>query len=236
MVKASPRVHEVGTAINAREAMMSASRSAFDAVFLDVRMPEIGGLELAGILKAFAKAPALVFVSAFDTPAAAVFELRALDYLLKPVTQERVEDVLERVAAHANAAAAPPSSASPAAPPDAAELRGPAGELLAVHNIRGGGTRFIPRSDILYLQAHGDYLRIYADSGRFILRARLSDLERRLAPHGFVRVHRKYLANLARATELRPLSNGTAVLRFPGGHEIEVARRQTSELRRWLTP
>jgi two-component system, LytTR family, response regulator LytT len=92
----------------------------------------------------------------------------------------------------------------------------------------------VPRSSILYLQAHGDYVRIVTDDGRFLLRARLADIERRWEPFGFVRVHRGYVANLKRAVEVRPLFNGTAVLVFGDGSTVPIARRQVAELRRWL--
>lgn len=226
MLRASPRVGHVTTAASAQEALVLISRDPFDAVFLDVRMPELDGLELARVFRAFARPPGLVFVSAFDTPAATAFELRALDYLLKPVTQERVEEALGRVAAGSSslAGAEQPMRSSERLTPD----------VLPVDNIRGGGTRLLPVAQILYFEAHGDYVRVYAEGGRYILRGRLSDVEQRFETNGFVRVHRRYLANLARAREVTPMLNGTAVLRFDGGAEIPVARRQVPELRRWL--
>ena len=105
---------------------------------------------------------------------------------------------------------------------------------MPVDNLRGGGTRLVRRSSILYLQAHGDYVRIVTDEGRFLLRARLGDLERRWEAFGFVRVHRGYLVNLRRAVELRPHLNGTAALAFADGHEVPISRRQVAELRRRL--
>ena len=232
MLRASPRVGGVTTASSAQEALLLVSRDPFDAVFLDVRMPELDGLELARVFRAFARPPALVFVSAFDTPAATAFELRALDYLLKPITQERVEEALGRIVAGAGAsgpgAVAARNSGSARAPDRVAP------DVLPVDNLRGGGTRLLPVAQILYFEAHGDYLRVYAEGGRYILRGRLGDVEQRYQGHGFVRVHRRYLANLARAREVSPMLNGTAVLRFDGGAEIPVARRQVPELRRWL--
>lgn len=231
MLRASRHVREVLTADSAHDAVRLASRRRFDAIFLDVRMPELDGLELARVFKAFARPPALVFVSAFDTAAVEAFELRALDYLMKPVAPHRVEEALTRVAAEW-------ADAEPAEPRRAASSRRTDepgdSDVVPVDNIRGGGTRLLPRNSILYFQANGDYLRIFADSGRYLLRGRLADAERGFEAHGFVRVHRQYVANLRRAIEVRPLLNGTAVLRFEDGSEIPVARRQVSELRRWL--
>jgi DNA-binding LytR/AlgR family response regulator len=100
--------------------------------------------------------------------------------------------------------------------------------------LRGGGTRLLARASILYLQAHGDYVRVASDDGRFLLRARMGELEARWSQHGFARVHRGYLVNLRRAVEVRPQLNGTAVLVMADGAEVPIARRQVGELRRRL--
>ncbi|MGX6449989.1 LytTR family DNA-binding domain-containing protein, partial [Patulibacter sp. S7RM1-6] len=115
------------------------------------------------------------------------------------------------------------------------DLDGPGdGELVPVDNASGGGTRLVPRTSIRYVEARGDHVRIVADDGRFLLRARLGDLAARWGPHGFVRVHRGYLVNLRRAVELQPQLGGTALLRFGDGSEVPVARREVGELRRRL--
>jgi DNA-binding LytR/AlgR family response regulator len=162
------------------------------------------------------------------------FELRALDYLLKPVSRRRLEEALGRVIAAVERAGdgwpAAPSNGQPAAP--AAGVTG--GDMIAVDNVRTGATRLIERSSILYAQSHGDFVRIVTRDGRYLLRATLSDVERRWEPHGFVRVHRQYLANLHRAVELRPNLGGSAELVFSDGSLIPVARRQSAELARRL--
>ncbi|MGH2847937.1 MAG: LytTR family DNA-binding domain-containing protein, partial [Thermoleophilaceae bacterium] len=106
-------------------------------------------------------------------------------------------------------------------------------DVVPLPTLRGG-TRLVPRESILFLQADGDYVRVICDRERFLMRGRVSDLARRWRPHGFVQVHRGYVANLRRAVEVRPLLNGTAVLAFPDGREIPVARRKVAELRREL--
>ena len=98
----------------------------------------------------------------------------------------------------------------------------------------GGSTRLVARSSILYVKAEGDYVRIVADDGRYLVRGALSELERRWKPFGFVRVHRSYVANLRRATEIRPELGGTATIVLADGSEVPVARRQVAELRRRL--
>jgi two-component system, LytTR family, response regulator len=101
-------------------------------------------------------------------------------------------------------------------------------------NGRGGGIKLIARSSVLYLQARGDYVRVVADGGRFLVRSRITSFERSWAPFGFVRVHRGYLVNLRRVAELRPRPGGTGVLLLDDGEELPVARRKRPELRRLL--
>jgi DNA-binding LytR/AlgR family response regulator len=223
MLRTSPAVGHVDAAASAAEALVVlADEPAFDGIFLDVRMPGLDGLELARVLRRFERRPAVVFVSAFDDFAVDAFELAALDYLVKPVSRRRLDEAIERVVHHAGA------------PPGVPAVEGLDDDVLPVDTLRGGGTRLVARSSILFLQAHGDYVRVAADDGRFLLRARLSDLEQRWAPHGFLRVHRGFLVNLRRAVEVRPRLNGTAVLVMSDGAEVPIARRQVGDLRRRL--
>jgi DNA-binding LytR/AlgR family response regulator len=226
ILRGSPLTGRVEGVAGARDALLAVGASDWDALFLDVRMPGLDGLQLARVLTRLARPPAIVFVSAYETAAVEAFALQALDYLMKPAGRARVEEALGRVVAARREGTGVPAARPAVAAPD--------GELVAVDQLRGGGTRLLPRASILYLQAHGDYVRIVADDGRFLLRARLADLEERWAGAGFVRVHRGYVANLRRATAVRPLLNGTAMLRFGPEVEIPISRRQIGDLRRRL--
>jgi DNA-binding LytR/AlgR family response regulator len=219
LLRSSPIVEVVECASDGHEALVKVTGSSYHAIFLDVRMPGIDGVELGRVLRAFATPPQLVFVSAYDSPAVDAFELQALDYLRKPVSRVRLQQALDRV----RAAVANGTSREPA--PDAGES-----EVVAVANVRNGSTRLIARSSILYVQSHGDFVRIVVADGRYLLRTTLSDVQRRWEPFGFVRVHRQYLANLSKAVELRPQFGGTAELAFADGQTIPVARRHVSEL------
>jgi two-component system, LytTR family, response regulator len=214
-LRALPEIASVDTAAGGQEALHSLTERAYDAVFLDVRMPDINGLELARVLRRFEAPPSIVFVSAYETGAVGAFELKALDYLMKPVSRRRLAEAVARVR----------------------EARGrgisPSDDVVPLPTLRGG-TRLVPRESILFLQAEGDYVRVICDEERFLMRGRVSDLARRWREHGFVQVHRGYVANLRRAVEVRPLVNGTAMLVFPDGREIPVARRQVAALRREL--
>jgi DNA-binding LytR/AlgR family response regulator len=222
MLRAAPAVGRVDGAASASEALVALGEAgaAYDGLFLDVRMPGLDGLELARVLRRFERPPGIVFVTAFDDAAVDAFELEALDYLVKPVSRQRLDEAIARVR---RAAGAVPAGSE-----------GVEGDVLPVDTLRGGGTRLLARSSILYLQAHGDYVRVASDEGRYLLRARMAELEARWSSQGFVRVHRGYLVNLRRAVELRPQLNGTAMLVMADGAEVPIARRQVGELRRRL--
>ena len=222
MLRASPLVGRVDGAASASEALVAlgGGGATYDGLFLDVRMPGLDGLELARVLRRFERPPGIVFVTAFDDAAVDAFELAALDYLVKPVSRQRLDEAIERV--HRAVGATPAGD------------EGLDADVLPVDTVRGGGTRLLARNSILYLQAHGDYVRVASDEGRYLLRARMAELEARWSSHGFARVHRGYLVNLRRAVEVRPQLNGTAVLVMSDGAEVPIARRQVGELRRRL--
>jgi two-component system response regulator LytT len=225
LLRSSPWIAEVLCAQSGHEALRHLAERQFDALFLDVRMPGIGGLELAGVLDRFAKPPAVVFVSAYEDGAVGAFEVHAVDYLMKPVSIRRIEEAITRVAevTRRSTAGATPVTDHPSED-DTRE------EIVAVERANGNATRIVSRASILYVQARGDYMRIVSDEGRYIQRGTLAELERRWNAHGFHRVHRAYLVNLRHAVEMRPDLGGTAVLVLSDGSEIPVARRQVSDL------
>jgi DNA-binding LytR/AlgR family response regulator len=228
ILRSSPAVEEVECAFDGHEALVKLSAERYDAIFLDVRMPDLDGIELARVLKRFAAPPQLVFVSAYDTAAVDAFELRALDYLRKPVSRRRVEEALDRVLTALEQGDAPDGDGE-------RRDRSPSEhDMVAVSGARGGAVRLVARSEILYAQAHGDFVRIVTRDGRYLLRATLAEIEGRWEQFGFARVHRQYVANLSLARELRPLLGTTAELVFADGQSVPVARRHVAELRRRL--
>jgi DNA-binding LytR/AlgR family response regulator len=222
LLRSSPAVQTVDTAGGSGEAIAKIAQQTYDAIFLDVRMPEVDGLEFARVVSRFARPPLVVFVSAYEDAAVHAFEMRALDYLLKPVARRRLDETLARVQMETAADAA-----------DRGDDEGH-GDIIAAQNLRGGALRLVRRSSILYVEASEDYVRLVCDDGRFLLRGTLLDFERRWQAHGFVRVHRRYLANLSRAVEVRPQLNGAASLLFPNDVSIAISRRRLGELVRRL--
>lgn len=229
----SPSVSDVVLAGGGGEALRLLADQHFDVVFLDVRMPGLDGLELAAVLSRFAEPPDLVFVSAYEDGAVGAFEhdLHPLDYLMKPVSRARIEQALQRALGHDEA---PIARGGFRATPERDDPPESSDDIIPVEHQRGGATRLVSRATILYVKAEGDYVRLHSDSGRFLVRASLADVEQRFAPHGFVRVHRSYVVNLRRAVEIRPELGGGATVVLADGSEVPVARRQVGDLRRRL--
>ncbi|MCB5165478.1 response regulator transcription factor [Streptomyces bambusae] len=228
LLRADPRIHTAEGAPDATAALRRIGRAleagpdgadAIDVVFLDIHMPGLTGLDVARLLSGFARPPYLVFVTAHEGFAVQAFDLKAVDYVLKPVRRERLAEAVRRVCDQAAGAAAP--AAAPAGPP------APAPEQIAVE--LGGVTRFVPVDDIAYAEAQGDYARLHTATGSHLVRIPLSTLEERWAARGFVRIHRRHLVALGRIDELR-VDAGATTVRI-GAAELAVSRRHARELR-----
>lgn len=213
-----PCVGNVYSVGDANAALRELSERALDALFLDINMPGLSGLELAAVLANFSQPPAVVFVTAHDDKALAAFEVGATDYLLKPLRTERLDEAVRRVLAA--------RSSEPPQPEDADEV---------VPVELGGITRLVRRDSIGWVEAEGDYARLHSASGSHLVRIPLSTLETRWRNLGFQRVHRSYLVSLPLVTGLRTTDGGVLVRVRENGDspavELPVSRRQTRELR-----
>jgi DNA-binding LytR/AlgR family response regulator len=214
LLTADDRVAHVHRAGDATEALRVLRDTEVDAVFLDIRMPGLDGMELARILRRFARPPAIVFVTAYDDGAVDAFDLGVTDYVRKPVRAERLGESLRRVA---GLRAAP----APAAVPGKDDLSIPV-ELA-------GTTRMLPRSSVRWVEAQGDYARLHTADSSHLVRVSLATLAERWADAGFVRIHRSYLVQLRLVAELRLTHSGYVVA--VDGTELPVSRRHTRELK-----
>ncbi|MGU3432171.1 LytR/AlgR family response regulator transcription factor [Actinomycetes bacterium M1A6_2h] len=219
LLRARPEVTSVAAARDATTALRLLRASEVDGVFLDIDMPGLDGLELAGVLANFATPPAVVFVTAHDDRAVAAFEIGAVDYLLKPIRDERLADAVRRVSER---------RATPTAEDDDDR-----GEVIPVE--LGGVTTLVQRSSVAWVEAEGDYARLHTSEGNHLVRIPLSTLESRWSQHGFLRVHRSYLVSIGLVTGIKTVGSGLVVcLRGFGGAsavELPVSRRHTRELR-----
>lgn len=216
LLRADERIATVYTADSAERALRMLQDTAVDGVFLDIRMHGLTGIDLARVLAMFSTPPPVVFVTAHDEHAVDAFELRALDYVLKPVRPERLAEAVRRVAAHV----AGPAASAPEAP-------GAPDESIPIE--LGGVTRFISRADVRYVEARGDYARLHTADGGHLIRVPMATLEERWAGAGFVRIHRSYLVALGHVREVRFAPGRASVL--VGEEELPVSRRHTRELR-----
>jgi len=227
------RVGDVLVASDSTGALRILESETVDVVCLDIRMPGFDGWDLARVLRRFSSPPAVIFVTAYDEHAAEAFDLHAVDYLLKPVSPRRLADALERaiiaVATPKESPASEEAAAHPSAATSAAAVE-VVDETIAVDI--GGVTRFVKRSDVRYVEAHGDYARLVTDDGRHLVRIPLSVLEDRWATAGFVRIHRRWLVALDAIEEVR--SDGGRVAVHVCGSTLEVSRRHARELRERL--
>ncbi len=208
LLRADPRIGTVHTAPDPLSALRVLEAGPVDAVFLDIRMPGLDGLELARVLARFAAPPRVVFVTAYEDAAVDAFALHAVDYLLKPLRAARLAEAVRRVVE---------AGGTPAAPDETIPV-----EL-------GGVTRFVPIAEVRYVEAQGDYARLHTDTGSHLVRIPMTTLEERWAPLGFVRIHRSYLVATAHVGELRVEAGGGHVV--VGGATLPVSRRHGRELR-----
>lgn len=234
MLADAPGVRTVARAGDALSALRQIPGGGFDAVFLDITMPGMDGLELARVLAAMADPPEVVFVTAFDEHAVAAYGLGAVDYLLKPVAQDRLAEALARVRRVSSAGRVPaePRGTGPDAAADPPPV--PRVDELAVVPVElGGRTRYLRREDVRFVEAHGDYVRLHTVSGSHLVRIPLSRLEEHWAPHQFVRVHRSFLLALRSVVELRSDAGGGLLAHTDAG-DVPVSRRHARELREML--
>jgi DNA-binding LytR/AlgR family response regulator len=218
LLAAEPRVTEVVTSSSATEALRILQEGAIDAVFLDIQMPGLTGLELAQVLSRFRNPPPVVFVTAHEQHAVEAFDLRAVDYVLKPVGAGRLSEAVRRVVSTL----------------DGATESAPARDEAQVAVERGGVTRFINRCDITHVEAQGDYARLHTAADSHLLRSPLTTLEEEWAGAGFVRIHRSLLVSLTHVTEVRMDGGRCTVVVGPRSEELVVSRRHTRELRELL--
>jgi DNA-binding LytR/AlgR family response regulator len=183
-----------------------------DAIFMDVQMPGLSGLDLARVLSRFTTQPPIVFVTAHEEHAVDAFELNIVDYVLKPVRDERLDQAVRRVVRQIHGRE--PVAEAPA-------------ESIVVE--LAGVSRLVARSDVLFVEAQGDYARLHTATESHLVRVPLTTLADQWRDAGFVRIHRSSLVALGHITEWRTEGGRTTVV--VGGHELAVSRRHTRALR-----
>ncbi len=213
-----PRVAGVRTCDSATDGLRVLREDVVDCLVLDIQMPGLTGLELAEVLGRFREPPPIVFVTAHEAHAVEAFDLRAVDYVLKPVRAERLAEAVRRVVE----GTADRTPAAPGWPPE-----------VQIPVERSGVTRFVPRSEVTHVEAQGDYARLHTASGSHLVRVPLTTLAEEWSEGGFVRIHRSVLVAIAHVREVR-MDGGRCTVVVGGGIELGVSRRNTRELREVL--
>jgi two-component system, LytTR family, response regulator len=200
-----------------------------DLVFLDVQMPEVNGLEVIAEVGP-ERMPLTVFVTAYDEHAICAFEANALDYLLKPFSDERFEVTMARVSIRMDERSVREFGRRILRMVSAA----PAGVLDRLVVKSGGSTRFVRVADIDWIEAAGVYANLHIGGKEMLYRAALNDLAERLDPVRFVRVHRSAIVNIESIKHLEPISHGEFEVILKDGSRSKISRTYRRQLEKRL--
>jgi two-component system, LytTR family, response regulator len=236
----------VDTAQNGREAIRKIKTHKPDLVFLDIQMPGFDGFSvLQGLMDV--EPPLVVFVTAYSEHAIRAFEAQAVDYLVKPVEPERLADALDRVrqrltekrgAAEAERLKEVIAEIAPDFTDvvgDAAAEPPSADRYEKLINIKDRGQIFrVDVDSIERIDAAGDYMCIYTADNSLILRETMKDLEKRLDPRNFQRVHRSTIVNLGQVKQVKPHTNGECFLVLGSGAQVKVSRSYRDVVARFV--
>jgi two-component system, LytTR family, response regulator len=219
---------------NGREAVDAIHRHRPDLVFLDVQMPGKTGFDVISAI-ADAQRPHVVFVTAYDKFALQAFEVHALDYLLKPVNEERFDAALARVReamSHATDSAIAQRVRQVAADLQvaASPSKGAAADRLPIKI--NGRIMAIRVADIDWIEADGDYVSVHVGGKIWLVRETIAAMELRLALSGFVRIHRSTLVNAERVKELQPQDKGEYTVVLNDGTELKLTRHYRTSVER----
>jgi two-component system LytT family response regulator len=218
LLAAMPDVEIAGQCGDAQEVLTMVRAGDVDVVLLDIQMPELSGLDALHLFPA--NGPVVIFCTAHAAHAVAAFDVGAVDYLLKPIDGGRLLKALDRARQRA------------AAPAPALAIAVPPLDRLALPT-RQGIVLLDPR-DVTHAQLADELVTVYAGGQAYLSALSLQELETRLPPPMFVRVHRRALVNLTHVVRLHPNEVGGFLAQTSGGHSVEISRQAARELRKRL--
>jgi two-component system LytT family response regulator len=238
-----PDVEVIGTCANGREAIRKIKTEKPDLVFLDIQMPGFDGFSVVkGVMEI--EPPLFVFVTAYEEHAIRAFEANAVNYLMKPVDEDKLADTIDRVrsrlaekrsAEEAEKLKDVLAEVAPEAMEQLPAEEETAGRYEKLINVKDRGQIFrVDVDTIEHIEAAGDYMCIYTGDNSLILRETMKDLERRLDPRVFQRVHRSTIVNLDQVRQVKPHTNGECFLVLDSGAEVKVSRSYRDVVARFV--
>jgi len=242
-LEAHDDIEIVATAANGREAIRAIKTHKPDLVFLDIQMPGFDGFSVVkGVMEI--EPPLFVFVTAYEEHAIRAFEANAVNYLMKPVDEDKLADTIDRVrsriaekksAEEAEKLKDVLAEVAPEAMDQMPTDEESVGRYEKLINVKDRGQIFrVDVESIEHIEAAGDYMCIYTGDNSLILRETMKDLERRLDPRVFQRVHRSTIVNLDQVRQVKPHTNGECFLVLDSGAEVKVSRSYRDVVARFV--
>ena len=227
VLSARSDVEHFDSANNAIEALEKLATDSYDVLLLDINMLDLSGTELLAHLRERNRPlPSIVFVTAHVEHAVAAFERHTVDYVLKPFSNESINEALDRASRRAKGERAAKLIEDL---PQLQKLSRPDHPMIAIKDK--GRILFIDPGDVVAVQAEGNYVSLHRESDSYLLRESISIVAEKLRPYGFIRIHRSALVNTSFVVEIKPYSTGKYGLRVKGGKEYAVTRGYKKNLK-----
>ena len=207
----------VGEAINADDAREKIGVLNPELLFLDIQMPGKNGFEL---LESLDTVPKVIFTTAYDEYALKAFEVNALDYLLKPIRKERLDECIQKLTAE---------DSSPK--PEEVQSEYKLGLKDKVFVKDGDKCWFVRLSNVRLFESDGNYIKVYFDTFKPMIHKSLNALDKKLDDRSFFRASRKHIINLSWVESIEAWFNGGLLVKMKGGEKVEVSRRQASKFK-----
>jgi len=229
-----PQIEVLDECRNGREAVKAINAQSPDLIFLDIQMPEMDGFDVLAQVGP-EQIQAIIFVTAFDQYALKAFDVHALDYLLKPFDDERFAHALARAKAQIEAREINRLSKRLLALLEEreSERKAPAQQssyLTRVMIKAAGRVVLLKVDDIDFIEADGNYAKLHVARKAHLLREKMNDLEGKLDPERFVRIHRSVIVNLDRIKEMHPHFNGDYIVVLEDGRQLRLSRTRREQL------
>jgi len=227
LLSARPDIEKFDSVHDAVEALERLAQESYDILLLDINMPEVSGMAMVDQLRRSDRPiPSIIFVTAHSEYAIAAFERHAADYVLKPFSTERIDQALDVAVRKTEGERA---AKLLEALPHLQELTGQKSARVAIK--AKGRILFIDPTEVIAVEAEGNYVLLQRESGSYLLRESISSMAEKLKAYGFIRIHRSVLVNASYVHEIQPWFTGEYALRLKSGREYTVTRTYKKNLK-----